>query len=216
MTQKTTIEDGKGSGNKVSVGTAGELSVVVHGHPPLDERITTLPFRQYFTDDGTASGDNDMVVNASLALPQDFSIEASQDFDIYIKTLSVQITDPGATLEEFGALPELTNGVKWIWKTAEEGDYELHDGITTNLEFIKTALGQPSFGTGTEAFKADIKGGAGDDTFLPVINLNTTFGLVYGVRLRKGTKDSIIFRVQDNLTGINTFNIIGYGLRFSP
>ena len=208
------IIDGHGSGNRVRVGGEGEQYVVVHPHPPLDEVQAPLPFRQYFTDTGASTGDNDMIVNASLAVPQDFYIEAVKGYDIYIKTMAIQITDPGGALDEFGALTELTNGVKWVHKTNGDGEYVLHDGIKANLEYIKTALGQPAFGNGDKAFRADIKGGSSDDTFLPVIDCAATFGTPWGLRLKKGSTDRIIFRIQDNLTGMNVFNTIGYGIRF--
>jgi len=208
------VKDSFGSGNGQKINGEGETPVVVHPHPPRDEEVEAFPFRQYFTDDGGTTGDNNMIVNATASASQDFYITASTEYDLYIKTLAVQITDGGATLEKFGALNALANGVKWIWFTNELGEYEMHDGITTNLEFVKTALGQPAFGAGTTAFRADLKGGSSDDTFLPVIDCTSTFGLPWGIRLKKGSKDKLIFRVQDNLTGMAVFNIIGYGIRF--
>jgi hypothetical protein len=207
------LEDGRGNGNYAKVNGEGELNVVVHPHPPRNEVSMTLPFRQYFTDDGTATGDSDMIVNGATT-NVDFYITARPDYDIYIKTLTVQISDPGARLDQFGALTALTNGVEWSWVTSEEGEYELHEGIKDNLEFVKLSLGSPAFGAGTTAFRADTQGGAGEDTYLPAIDLGKTFGLPWGLRLRKGTQDKLVFKIKDNLTGLSTFNIIGYGVRF--
>ena len=39
------------------------------------------------------------------------------------------------------------------------------------------------------------------------------YGLPWGLRLRKGSLDKLIFRVQDNLTGLSTFNAIATGTR---
>ena len=203
------IEDGYGTGNRLRVGHEGEASVVVHGHPLKDESVQVLPFRQFFTDTGISTGDNDMIVDgSSTAVP--FFIKASQDFDIYLKTLSVRISDVGGELDLFGNLTALTNGVSWSWDTQAEGTYELHDGIKDNLEFVRLGLGEPAF---DKTFKTDLKGKGTDDTYLPVIDLTKTFGVNWGLRLRQGTEDKLTFTVNDALAGMTVFNIIGYGIR---
>ena len=207
------IEDGQGGDSRLGIDSEGAASVVVHAHPPEVEKNVLLPFRQYFTDNGGSTGSSDMIVDGS-ANPIDFSINAQSDRDVYIKSIAVQISDPGAVLDQFGALPALPNGVSWIWQTGSEGEYELHDGIKDNLEFVKLGLANPAFGTGSQAFRADLKGGAGNDTFLPVIDLAVTFGMPWGLRMNKGTNDKLIFRVNDALAGLAIFNIIGYGTRF--
>jgi hypothetical protein len=35
----------------------------------------------------------------------------------------------------------------------------------------------------------------------------------WGLRLRKGTTDKLIFRVRDALAGLDIFNAIAYGIR---
>ena len=205
---KATMTDGHGRGYKAKVNGEGELHVVQHPHPPRDEEIDALPFRQYFTDDGKSSGDNNMVVTSET----EFYIAADDDEDIWIKTISVQVSDNGANLDNFGALAALTNGLEFKYSDIVAGDTIIQEAIKTNLDFIRLGLGVPAIGTGTNAFKADISGG-GADTYLPVIDLSNTFGLPWGVRLRKGSTGRLTFTVRDNLTGIDTFNIIGYGIR---
>jgi len=204
MATPVKIED---EGRTAKVGGFRELLVGVVPSPPLDCEACVLPFRQYFTTDGDATGSEDMVVTTDA----EFSIKAKQDRDIFIRTISVQISDNGAALDDFGALTALTNGVEFKFDSIDEGEVIIHEGIKTNLDFIRLGLGQPAFGAGTTAFKADISGG-GADTYLPVIDLSATFGLPWGIRLRKGSTDTLTFCVLDNLTGISTFNIIGYGI----
>jgi hypothetical protein len=43
----------------------GYTTVALHQHPPEDESIIALPFRQYFTDNGSVSGSNVMGVNGA-------------------------------------------------------------------------------------------------------------------------------------------------------
>jgi hypothetical protein len=201
-------------GNQAKVNGEGELNVVVHPHPPRDEVFDVFPFRQYFTDDGTATGSNDMIVSGTVASPENFYISASTEYDIYIKYISVNIGDGGTpALNKFGALSALTNGVKWTWFNQEAGDYELHEGIKTNLEFIRLASDTAAIGSGTDAFLADTSGGGTEKNYLPNINMSETFGLPWGLRLKKGTEDRVVFGVQDNMAGLLTFNAIAYGIR---
>jgi hypothetical protein len=209
ITARIVGEDGK----QLKINGEGELSVVIHQHPPIEEDVAGLPFRQYFTTDGLKSGSNDMTVNGATN-SVDFYITASPDFDIYIKYITVEIGDGGApALNKFGALNALSNGVAFYWDTQIEPLYELHEGIKTNKEFIRIASDTGAIGTGTDAYLADVSGGGTEKSYLPNIDMKEIYGLPWGLRLRKGTLDKIIFRVQDDLTGLTTFNAIATGTR---
>ena len=206
------LADGHGSENTLKINGEGEIGVVLHAHPPQDEVVEAYPFSQWFTDDGLSTGSNDMRVNGSTT-SQDFYIEGRQELDIYIKTISVQISDNGAALNKFAALAALTNGVSFLFANDALGEVTIQDEIKTNLDFIRLGLSTGAIGTGTDAYKADISGG-GADTYLPTIDLSLTFGFPWGLRLIKGSNDKLIFRVNDDLsTGIDTFNIKGFGIQ---
>tara|TARA_R110000803_G_scaffold12889_8_gene36532 strand:- start:1064 stop:1702 length:639 start_codon:yes stop_codon:yes gene_type:complete len=201
-------------GQVLKVNGEGEVAVVIHQHPPINEEVTALPFRQYFTDNGGLTGSNDMTVNGTLVAPQDFYITANPIYDIYIKYITVEIGDGGSpALNKFGALTSLTNGVAFLWDTQTEPNYELHEGIKTNKEFIRIASDTGAIGTGTEAYLADVSGGGTEKSYLPNMDMKEIYGLPWGLRLRGGTLDKIIFRVQDNLSGLSTFNAIATGTR---
>jgi hypothetical protein len=213
MSIRVTLEDGFGSGGKVKINGEGELGVVVHPHPPKDEVVTVTPFRQYFTNDGTIDGSNDMIVNGSTT-PQDFYIKAVPDFDTYINSISLEIGDSGSpSLNGFGALSALTNGVEWIFFNQESAEYTIHEGIKTNKEYIRLSNGRGAFGDGVNSFLADVSGGASTKSYLPSIDISENFGMPWGLRLRKGTNDKLIWRINDNLTGLDVFNAIAYGIR---
>ena len=130
---------------------------------------------------------------------------------MFIKTISVRISDAGANLNEFGALAALTNGVTFEYIGGAAGELTIQDAIQTNLDFIRLGISTPAIGGGTDAFKADLSGG-GADTYLPVIDLSATFGFEWGLHLRKGTLDRLQFTIHDDLsTGIDAFNIRGFG-----
>lgn len=207
---KTNIVDGKGGSDRLMVGSDGEIEVVVHSHPSIIDDTQVLPFRQYFIDSASTI---DMTIDGS-STSIDFAIEAVSEHDIFIKYISVVIGDAGSpALNKFGSLSALTNGVTWSWFTQSNGNYELHEGIKTNLEFIRIGGDTAGIGTGTDAFLADVSGGGTEKSYLPNIDLKETFGMPYGLRLKKGTKDKLIFTVNDDLTGLTTFNIVGYGIR---
>jgi len=200
-------------GKPLNVNGEGEIAVVIHQHPPIDEKVLALPFRQYFTDDGFSTGSNDMAVNGSTNFV-DFSIKANPDYDVYIKYITVEIGDGGSpSLNKFGSLSALSNGLKFLWDTQVEPLYELHEGIKTNKEFIRIASDTGAIGTGTEAYLADVSGGGTEKSYLPNMDMKEIYGLPWGLRLRKATNDRLVFRVQDNLTGLSTFNAIATGTR---
>lgn len=57
--------------------------------------------------------------------------------------------------------------------------------------------------------------GGGADSYLPVIDFAETFGKQWGLRLKAGSADRLVIRINDNLSaGLDTFNAIGYGTKF--
>lgn len=212
MAVKSIITDGHGTGRTLKLEEEGQAGVVVHPHPPRGEKSAAIPFRQYFTDDGTSTGSSDMIVDGSTTNVE-FCIGASDETDIYVKTISVRLGDNGARLNLFGALAALANGVELSWITQDVGDVVIQEAIQTNLDFMRLGRGIPPIGSGTDAFRADVSG-SGADTYLPIIDMETTFGLPWGLRLRRGTTDKVCFIVKDNLTGLDTFDIIGFGIKF--
>jgi len=207
----TNIKDARG--RKLQLDADNTVPIVIHGHPPLEnERVLELPFSQFFTTNGSATGSNNMVVAGTLASPIDFYVKANEEYDIYIDTVSIQISDNGSALDKFGALTALTNGVQFIYSSIRTGEYIIADAIKTNLDFFREATGGKGFGSGTDAFKADISGG-GQDTYFPEIDLTERYNLYHGLRIERGTTGRLIMRVRDNLAGISVFNVKCFGKR---
>ena len=208
MAIKAVIESAEGA-NKLKIGPEGEAFVVIHPHPPKDEYSAPIPFRSYFLD---SSGSNEMRVDGSTT-PVLFSIEASNDRDIYINSCSVVIADAGATLNNFGNIGALTNGVGLEWETQDFGNRVIHEGLISNFDFIRLSGGVPAFGNGSSSFRANnVQGNS--EGFIPFIDFQEIFGLQWGLRLRKGTKDKLSFIVRDDVTGVDAFNVIAYGIEF--
>ena len=201
------------SGKALEVYGEGYSTVAIHQHPPEKESTIALPFRQYFTDNGGRTGSNNMAINGGTNFT-DFYITANDNFDVYIKYITVEIGDGGApSLNKFGSLAALINGVAFYWDSQIEPNYELHEGIKTNKEFVRIGSDTAAIGSGTEAFLADVSGGGTEKSYLPSIDFKEIYGLTWGLRLKKGSLDRLVFRVQDNLTGLSTFNAIATGTR---
>lgn len=200
------------TGKSAKINGAGEFHVVVRPHPPRDASSIARPFRGRFA---TAAGSTDMAVDGSTNV-QEFLISPTTGFDTYVKVLSFQIGDAGSLrLDHFGGLgAALANGVEILYQTQDMGEDVVHDGIKTNLEFIRLGLDTYPIGDTTNAFKAETQGGGAEDSYLPTLDLSRLFGLQYGMRLRKGSTDKLVVRVRDNLTGLLNFDCIAYGLNF--
>ena len=202
---KAQIQDSHGTDNSLKIDGEGAANVIVHPHPPR-ETLTAIPFRQYFRNESTSE---DMTVDGGT-LPIDCTINALQDRDLFIKTLSIQITGAGGTLNEFGNISALTNGVEFLWFTQKVGEYTIHEGMKTNWEMLRMCATEP-FGGGGNAHKANNVAG-GEEGFTPVFDASRIFGMPYGLKLTAGTNDKLIFRVRDNISSVASFNIIAYGL----
>jgi hypothetical protein len=205
---KSKIIDGFGNSNLLKVNEEGTIGVVIHQHPPLGETLHALPYQSFFKNE---AGSSDMRVAGSLSSPLLFKIEASPKFDTYVKTISIEIADASATLSKFGNIAALANGITIDWFTSSNGLIPVSSDLKTNWDFIRLAGGQPAFGSGTSAFRASNVSGSSEG-YIPFIDVAGVFGLIYGLQLRKGTNDSIVFSIKDDISTVDSFNAIAYGL----
>lgn len=200
------LQDGHGSGNTAKIGDEGELSVVAHPHPPKAETDAPLPYRSYFTD---SAGSKDMRVATETV----FSVRAAPERDIFIKSCLVTIADAGAALNQFGSIPALTNGVRFMWHTQDLGEVDIHEGLTSNFDFVALSGGLPAIGSGNTTFRANNVEGTSEG-YIPFIDFERIFGVQWGLRLRAGTEDTLSFVVRDDTSGVDRFDAVAYGIRF--
>jgi hypothetical protein len=211
MALDVNIVDGHGSGKAVKVNGEGEIGIVIHTHPPIDEDVAAFPFRQFLTSTGISTGSIDMIVDGSTT-PQLFYVKASQDRDIFIKSLSFRIGDAtGVTLAAFGGISALGNGCSLTYSNDALGEITIADALKTNIDLVRLGTSTGAVGTGTAAYKLDISGGGAEDSYLPFLDLSQTFGFPWGLRLKKNSNDKLIFTIRDALAGLVTFNCIAYG-----
>jgi len=206
MTIKNNIQDP--STGEEAIVQDGCLTVTQFPCPPLMPQKNRI-FRQYLTDDGTSTGDEDMRVAATLAAPQEFYIQADNDSDRYITTVSFVIADDGAELDEFGALAALTNGCRFYYESLSATVYIDFTPLKTNWDFVRMAFGQPAFGDGKGAFLAkDVEGKV--DAYIPIIDFIRIMP-PYGIKLDKGSIQRLVMQIRDNTSAVDSFNAIAYG-----
>ena len=196
------------NGQSLNIDNEGNLNTVAHKRPPLAQNTTLLPLREYFTNNGSRDMDVDGSVN-----PVDFSINANANRQISVKSMFVSIVDAGATLSEFGNIPALTNGVEFIWQSQDFGEIVIADELKSNYDFVALGGGQPAFGNQANAFKAQNVIGV-EEAYLAFVDFQVLFGFEFGIPLRKGTKDRLLFRINDDASPVFSFRAIAYGNQF--
>lgn len=208
MTINVKILSGDGSGRDAYISEDNAILTQDIGLPPKDVAARARIYRQYLTDDGTSTGSTDMRVNGSSTAVE-FWISADTTYDLYISTLSFVIADASATLNNFGNITALTNGCDLEY-FAEAGTITIANQLKSNFDFVRTCQGNPAFGDGAAAFRANNVQGTSEG-YIPVLDFQKVFGLPWGIKLRPGTTDKLILRVNDNVTGVDAFNCIAFG-----
>lgn len=206
MALEVTLRDGAGSGNRANIDQEGNVNVVLHGHPPFKNDVTAIPFSQYFLN----AGSNDMIVDGSTT-PVNFEIRSGLR-DVFIRTISIYIADAGSSIDKFGGLTALTNGLEFYYYNDAAGEVLIQDEIKTNLDLVRLGQQTPGFGDKTTAFQLSVSGG-GSDAYLPLIDFSKVFGFGWGLKLQSNKNDRLFFRVNDNLAGLDVFNIKAFGLQ---
>jgi len=204
---KTSLHDQK-NGHSLAIEEDGSVNVYVIPQPPKEAEQITLPIAEYMKLNGT--GVTAMNVNGSVN-QQDFYVQA-REYDIYINTVVFDIADAGASLEKFGALTALTNGLEFYYFNQTQGKYTIESGLKSNYDMIKLANFQPAFGSGNEAYKLTNVVGA-SESYVGVIDLEDVFGLQWGLKLKAYSTDRLGFIVKDNITGIDAMTVKIYGIR---
>ena len=200
-----TCTDGVGGKQKARV-TDNALVVTQYACPPLLPQKNRI-FRQYFTDDGLSTGDEDMQIEA-VAAPKEYWISANEDADRYITQVSFVIGDGAANLNEFGNIAALTNGCEFYY-SYNHGKVTIHEGLKSNWDFVRMCLGNPFFGDAASAFRAtNVEGGA--EAYCPVMDF-TKIMPPYGVKLDMGSDQRLVMNIRDRTDEVDVFNAIAYG-----
>ena len=213
--------------NEAIVDDNGFLRVAVSNIPLSNVGNRQIIYRNFLTLDNDGST-VEMTVDGSTT-PQRFTINAQEDKDTFITSLSFQIIGTGIALgEDFaGSGASLTNGCRLFYKDNVNGEVNIGTQLQNNFDFIRLCQGNPAFNNGgttqdTGPFIAPSitsagggKGGSVADGIIPVLDIKNVFGLAFGIKLNANTKDELVLEVNDDLSaglGVGaSFNIIAYG-----
>lgn len=179
------------------------------GLPPFGNTVQAIPFQEFFADD---AGSTDMRVDGSVTNVI-FEIKPDSNRDRYIKTVEFSIVDAQATLNRFGFITALTNGVLFEWdKLGETVQLAL---LQTNYDHVRLAGGAPAFGAGIDAFRAQNVVG-NSEGYLPIVDFQFIFGLPWGIRLKAGSDEMLRITIRDDTSAIDAYDALARGFEIEP
>lgn len=185
------------------------LLISAFGYPAFNQPQKIRPFSAFLTVNGDGAT-KDLRVSGSTASPVDCYYEAKADADTYITTANVLIADQGATLDKFGAIAALTNGIDLFYGAGANESF-FATQLKTNLDFIRVGTLTPGFGNGTTSFKLNNAIGTNIDAYNPILDL-TRASPPFGIKLDANSNQRLGVRIKDDLSsGLDGFNIIIVG-----
>jgi len=197
------------TGVAARVDPEGHLGVRSAGFPLPGEGLKAIPYAAYMTD---ANGSSDMLVDGSVT-PVEFAIRADPENEVYVKRLSLLISDATASLNQFGAIAALTNGLLFQW-TATGRQIDIAT-IHSNFDAVRFSGGVPAFGDGNNSFRANNVVST-SEAFLPVLDMQASFGFPWGLPLAAGSVEKLSLIVRDNVSTIDALNVIATGFQLLP
>lgn len=205
MTIRVGVTNSTGDHHDLKVDRNNSAYVTDMGIPPATKNTSLKPFVEFLTNVGS----EDMLVDGSLT-NVDFTLGSSNEGDRFIHTMAFTIADGGATMNKFGNIAPLVNGCDLILQDDKLGNVTIASGLKSNFDFVQLANFKPSFGTGTASFKASNVEGA-SEAYIPILDIQDVFGVRYGLRIVKDSTKKLILRINDNVSGIDRFDVKCYG-----
>ena len=195
------IQDGLGRGTTARIEDRA-LLVSQYPSPPLVSQKVNA-FGGYLLN---SSDSEDLLVDGSTT-PVDFYVEADDEKDRYITGMNFVMAYPSASaiFAEFADdAAALTNGCTLTYETAGSV-ITINDDLKVNGDFMRLSL-NPNL-TETRSMLAV------NDYGWSVSVAVKDYMPPYGLKLDRGTKQRLIFKIQDDLTASNAtlFNCTYYG-----
>tara|TARA_R110000796_G_scaffold41179_2_gene101973 strand:+ start:20362 stop:21036 length:675 start_codon:yes stop_codon:yes gene_type:complete len=186
------------------------LRVMPMPYPPTSDHPVEVFRVKMALPDGSTS----MLVDGSVT-EKIFSVNADRISDIYITQLSFLIVDASATLAKFGNLTALTVGCSLEYDSTR-GSVVIDNALKSNFDLVRLCAGEPSFGSGGDAFRGNNVIG-NSDAFFPSLDIQDVFGMPYGIRLGQGSDQALRFHIHDDITLMDAMDVIAFGFRrFTP
>jgi hypothetical protein len=172
----------------IDIGTSAAIQVTAGGSN------TAFNFSTALVTGSDGTGSNELNVNGATTNVR-FSLVPTAGKSLTITEFIFRVRQDGATLQRFGGLTELTNGVLVEFRTNEQPTVEFF-AAKTNAELI--------------AFSSDgqiMIDAYNDNTDLVVAR----FTLNPGIKLNADSTDNIFITVRDNLSSLTSFRVQARG-----
>lgn len=202
----TEIVCGEGCGSKMGVDRFNSAFVSNRvGQKPDRDTQNRVNYYRYFIDSMNVDG-------SSTA--QTFELVAEQADDIIISSIVFVISDGEISNKKFGDIDALDNGFDLYVSELGKITYII-DSAKTNGEMFVASNANKVWGTADDKINKIKDWSEGSDGFLVRFDLShiiSTSGLE-GIRLGAGTKDKFVLTVNDDLTGLDDFQVTFFGAR---
>lgn len=197
------------SNTSFTPGSRGELNVYDLGKGWPSWQIRLERYSLYNSLLKSSMNTTNLNVNGSIS-PIEFYLEPQSDSDIRILYIRLILVDNNLSLDKFGGLPPLINGLNL--KIQEETKISY---LFQNTKTIKDIIAQSGAhaNESTDAFQ--IKKWSGN-TSAYCIDIPIAQHLPTGLRLAQSSTDKLTCEVRDNLTQLQELSIYIYGYRHYP
>lgn len=193
----------------------GALRVYQAPSPPPMTGVANT--QQYLTGllgtTGLDSGSTAANVLGTLASPVKYKVSASLDYDIHIMRILVFLSDSSITLNRFGFITALTNGINLTLNEAGNTTYILKD-VKTSGQLIAQGGGADVFGDNATLSIMPAGGSTGTDA--QAVGIPMWRWIPNGLRIGRGTADTLTLEVRDDLTGLTEFYVRIFGYKNIP
>ena len=205
---KSHITDG--CGNKTKVTEDGRLVVTNDPLPEVGVENRYQYFQGRLGSTGLDDGTLNMNVDGSVT-PQSFYVKSDVNYDLYINQITIVIADAAVSHNNFGGVNELTNG--WDLKLTEAGTetYLIEKAKTGGQVMAQSGFGRP-FGTSAEMNELINWSGNAD---AQIVTLPVGDFVPGGLRIGRGTNDTLESIVNDDITGLTEMYVYLYGYKRS-
>jgi len=174
--------------------------------PPSGTSNRNQYFSRLLTDDGEITGSGNQNVDGS-GTPVTFHLHESDDYDIYISQISIEVSDSVITYGKFGNIPSgvVVNG--FSLKLIDES------GVALIVDSAKT-VGELVVGTGCDGCEIYTNFSGRDDAI--IINFKLRDYMTNGFRIGRGNIDELESVVSDDFTGLSFLRVRVFGERVFP
>lgn len=196
------IVDGTGKKHHAKVNKFKALKT--YSSPPELPAIGTQNDFNFYRSEFTG-----MNVNGSTT-PVNFTLASDPLVDIVVTHIIILIADGSVAHNKFGGIAELANGFNL--KVTQEGvDTYFYQNIkTTGQMLIKSGMFFP-YGDYSSAYIIPNFIGTSDGVIIRMDVKDFFPGVQGGLRIGRGTKNTIIATVRDNLTSLDDFSVTFFG-----